>query len=90
MKVIVTKWHPCTATRPSRVSASDNDGNRVYVPCAGSGPAANELSDHEAAVRKLCLKMDWHGRLVCGSLLGVGQVWVWGQEGLQVASEIVV
>ena len=61
MKAILTKYIGPTNTRPSRIKASDCDGNSVTI----SYP--HELSG-EAAFRKaadaLCLKMGWKGPLV--------------------------
>jgi len=65
MKAILTKYIGPTNTRPSRIRASDCDGNSVTI----SYP--HELSG-EAAFRKaadaLCLKMGWKGPLVGGGL----------------------
>ncbi len=65
MKAIQTTYLGATNTRPSRIKASDCDGNSVTI----SYP--HGLSD-EAAFRKaadaLCLKMGWKGPLVGGGL----------------------
>jgi len=66
MKAIVTKYHGPTNFKGSRISASDEDGNRITI----SYPY--ELSGYEAVHRKaaeaLCDKMGWTGELVGGSL----------------------
>lgn len=68
MKAITTKYHGPTNTRGARISASDQDGNRVTI----SYP--HELSGedvHRAAAMALCSKMGWgllsNQRLVAGS-----------------------
>ena len=66
MKAIMTKYHGPTETRGSRISASDSDGNRVYIPYD------YKLTDEEAhrkAAVALCAKMKWSGAdtMVCGS-----------------------
>lgn len=65
MKAIVTKYHGPTDHKGSRITASDEDGNRVTIPYPYelSGEAC-----HRKAAEALCNKMDWPGRLVCGSL----------------------
>lgn len=65
MKAIVTKYHGPTDTRGSRITASDEDGNRVTIgyPYELSGEAV-----HRAAAVALCAKMGWTGDLVAGSL----------------------
>lgn len=65
MKAILTKYIGPTNTRPSRIKASDCDGNSVTISCP------HELSG-EACFRKaadaLCQKMGWKGPLVGGGL----------------------
>ena len=58
MKAITTKYHGPTTTRGSRISASDSDGNRVYIPYD------YKLTDEEAhrkAAVAFCAKMKWSG-----------------------------
>src|SRR5258708_4084246 len=65
MKAIVTKYHGPTNHKGSRITASDEDGNRVTI----SYP--HELSGedcHRAAADALCKKMGWDGELIGGSL----------------------
>jgi hypothetical protein len=74
MKAIRTKYHGPTDTRGSRISASDEDGNRVSIPYPHelSGEAA-----HRAAADALCRKMNWSGELIGGALKdGYAFVWV--------------
>jgi len=65
MKAILTKYHGPTNTRGSKISASDEDGNRIIIsyPYELSGEAV-----HRKAADALCEKMGWQGRLVGGSL----------------------
>lgn len=63
MKAIFTKYHGPTNTRGSRISASDEDGNRITI----SYP--HELSGedvHRKAAQALCDKMGWTGEMVAG------------------------
>lgn len=53
MKTITTKYLPITAKLPARVSASDEDGNKVTIRYEGD-------KDHDNAAYKLCKKMDWN------------------------------
>ncbi len=65
MKAIRTKYHGPTNTRGSRISASDEDGNRVSIPYP------HELSGedvHRKAADALCRKMGWEGVLIGGGL----------------------
>jgi hypothetical protein len=76
MKAIVTKYHGPGNVRGARFSASDEDGNKVWVSYDYS---ANADANHEAAARKLCEKMGWGGRLIGGGL-GSRMVWVFDPE----------
>ena len=49
MKTITTKYHGPTNIKPSRVTASDEDGHRVTLVS----------NDHDAAAVALCAKMGW-------------------------------
>ena len=65
MKAILTKYHGATDHKGSRISASDEDGNKITIPYP------YELSGeecHRAAAEALCAKMQWAGDMVCGSL----------------------
>lgn len=65
MKAISTKYHGPTNTRGSRITATDEDGNRVSIsyPYDLSGEAV-----HRKAAETLKAKMGWKGKLVGGSL----------------------
>lgn len=65
MKAIITKYHGPTDFKGSRISASDEDGNRVTIsyPHELSGEAC-----HRAAAEALCKKMNWTGDMIAGSL----------------------
>jgi hypothetical protein len=64
MKAIITKYHGPN-NRGSRISATDEDGNRITIsyPHELSGEAV-----HRKAAEALCAKMGWTGKLVGGSL----------------------
>lgn len=63
MKAIFTKYHGPTNYKGSRISASDDDGNRVTIsyPYELSGEAV-----HRAAADALLKKMSWDGEIVGG------------------------
>ena len=65
MKAIVTKYHEPTDTRGSRITASDEDGNKCTIPYPYelSGEAC-----HRAAAQALCDKMNWTGEMQGGPL----------------------
>ena len=65
MKAIFTKYHGPTNYKGSRISASDEDNNRITIsyPYELSGEAC-----HLAAALALCEKMGWGRDLVGGSL----------------------
>ena len=65
MKAITTKFHGPTNTRGSRISATDEDGNRVTVSV---DHALNTDSRYDAAAIALCQKMGWSGPLMRGGL----------------------
>jgi hypothetical protein len=65
MKAIITKFHGPTYTKGSRISATDDDGNRVMT---SSNHALSSDDRHDAAALALCRKMGWKGRLVRGWL----------------------
>lgn len=67
MKAIVTKYRGPTDTRGSRITASDEDGNRVVMPY---DHALNAEGNHVAAADKLCAKMGWTGKRACGGIKG--------------------
>ena len=64
MKAIFTKYHGPTNYKGSRISASDEDGNKTTIsyPYELSGEAV-----HRKAADALCVKMGWTGNLVGGS-----------------------
>ena len=65
MKAIVTKFHGPTNVRGSRISATDEDGNRVIV---SSDHSLSTDGKHDAAAVALCKKMKWDGVLMRGGL----------------------
>ena len=82
MIAIITKWVPCSNVRGARYIADNGDGCRGIL---SSDDALNAEQNHEAAVRKLCSKMGWHGTLAKGYLHQggkmAGRVWVWIDNG---------
>lgn len=72
MKAIFTKGRDGTYT------ATDGDGNRATVRTE-SGMQLEEK--HQAALRALCGKMGWSGKLIGGYVLQSGRtvsrVWLW-------------
>jgi hypothetical protein len=84
MKAIVTKYHGPTNTRGSRITASDEDGNRITIPYPYelSGEAV-----HRKAAEALCSKMGWRGSLVAGSLKN-GYVFVFAEDEKQVRCSV--
>ncbi len=87
MKAIVTKYHPPGAVRGPRYSATDGDW-RVSIP-VNPDWNDNHKQGHEAAARAFCIKLNWSGALVRGSVKD-GEVWVFRQSGLNCADEIAV
>jgi hypothetical protein len=76
MKAIFTKYHGPTDYKGSRISASDQDGNRVTIsyPYELSGEDV-----HRKAAEALCAKMNWTGTLIGGSY-GKGYVFTFGPD----------
>jgi hypothetical protein len=76
MKAIVTKYLGPTDFKGARISASDDDGNRVIISydhaLSGEGP-------HRKAAEALCAKMKWTGMLFSGWTKG-GYVFVFGPD----------
>ena len=70
MKAIVTRYLPCTNTKPTRIVATAY-GNRLVC----SMPQA-DIEPHKAAAIALCQKMDWSGELVEGGLPNGDRVFV--------------
>jgi hypothetical protein len=65
MKAITTKYIPQTEHRPSRIQASDMDGNQITIsyPYEDSDEA-----NYRTAALALCKKMKWTGNLVGGGI----------------------
>jgi len=76
MKAIITKYHGPTDYKGARITASDEDNNRITIsyPHELSGEAC-----HRAAADALCKKMNWQGNLVGGSLKR-GYVFTFGPD----------
>lgn len=65
MKAIKTIYHGETNTRGSRITASDEDGNRISIPFPHD---LSGMDCHAKAAMALCHKMGWAGTLHGGSL----------------------
>lgn len=65
MKAIVTKYHGPIPTRGARISARDEDGNRVVIPLDGG---LRDEEEHTRAAVALCERMNWPGTLMRGGL----------------------
>ena len=72
MKAITTRFLGPTATKGARITASDEDGNRVTIPYQNS-PDTVDMHRHAAMV--LCEKMGWGTAIIGGSIKN-GYVWV--------------
>lgn len=87
MKAITARYIPATGIQPSRIKATDSDGNQVYVSWEEATAKAKELFSsndvdyrYHYAVRVLCQKMHWHGFLHAGYLRNSTYVYVWDSE----------
>ena len=76
-KAIITRYHGCTNTKPSKISASDGGKNRVFVSYDHELDADK---NHAIAAQALCLKMRWRGELVGGGLPNGDMVWVFAES----------
>lgn len=73
MKAITTRFLGPSYTKPSRIIARDEDGNRFSASVSklsdwGRLPHIEDV--HAAAAIALCRKMNWHGSLIGGSIKG--------------------
>lgn len=55
----------CKKTSPGRIRASDNDGSFALYQIESDDSMEGA---YDAACKKLCAKMDWHGMLLRGWL----------------------
>ena len=67
MQAIRTKVIPATNTKPTRIKATSCSGISVML-----STSSIEGDQHVAAVRALCAKLGWSGRLVMGGLTAGG------------------
>lgn len=74
MKAIRTKYHGPGNVKGARISATDDDGNRVIV---SYDHASRE--PHDEAALALCKKMGWTGTLTRGAVRG-GNVYVFSGD----------
>lgn len=82
MKAIKTKYHSPTDKRGSRITASDDDGNKITVPYDHGARNA-----HVTAALALCHKMGWSGTLQRGSLRDC-EVFCWIDEESQITVNV--
>lgn len=73
MKAITTKFHGPTNTKPSRYSASDQDGNKVTL---STDFTFNSDGNHDRAAVALCHKMGWLTHNLVRGSLAQGYVYV--------------
>jgi hypothetical protein len=73
MKAITTKFHGPTNFRGSRVSATDSDGNRVFVDYSQT---ANSEAAHAEAAIALVKKMNWGPCTLIAGATKTGYVFV--------------
>src|SRR5687767_14438519 len=71
MKTIQTKYIGPSATRGPRIKAFDGAGNSKTVDYDH-----NSKDPHGDAVRALCTKMEWTGKLIYGEIKGGHRVYV--------------
>lgn len=62
MQAIITKYIPCTNTKPSRVKATCEAGS-ITLSWDSSG---DDKLVHQGAARKLCQKLGWKGEMITG------------------------
>jgi hypothetical protein len=74
VKAITTTYRGATERQPACVIATDHDGNRARL--SWDGLDGGDFERHFQAVRHLCDRMQWHGRIV-GGMIRNGYVWVW-------------
>ena len=72
MKAIKTKYHGPGNVKGSRISATDEDGNRVVLSYRDE---LNSEQNHRRAAKQLCEKMKWRGTYYGGHLRDC-MVWV--------------
>jgi len=73
MQAIVTRYHGPTNTRGARISATTESGISVSIPYPHE---ASRDDKGFCAVKALCDKMGWSGKIVNGGLAKGAQVWV--------------
>ena len=81
MKSITTKYHGPSATKGSRISATDNDGNRVMI---SKDLSLSDDGGHEKAARTICETMGWRGELVMGWIKPGQHVFVFTKHAMKI------
>lgn len=73
---IVTKYIPCTATKPNRIKAFDNCGNSMCV-CSDNLPySSHDEKSHKIVANRFKRQMGWTGGLIGGHLKDSSYVFV--------------
>ena len=73
MQTIETRYFGATANRASKVKATATNGKSVYV---GYNDYDRSQDAHIAAVKKLCDKLGWVGKMQSGNLRNGSLIWV--------------
>ena len=79
MKAITTRFCGPTETRGARMSAMDEDSNRVTIPYPVE--AISHVERHARVVREFCKRFGLNGGTLIGGSMRKGMVWVWNWPG---------
>ena len=81
MVALHSRYSGPTNTRGSRIIAHRMDWSAEHRTRVSAEPDQRYSDEraHLLAIRKLCAKYDWHGKLVCGGS-DTGYVWVWAPK----------
>jgi hypothetical protein len=77
MKTISTKYFSATATKPSRVKATEYESQKSVTLSYDYGVNLNE--NHKAVATALLRKLGWEGRMI-GGHTGTGMVFVFDAD----------
>ncbi len=66
MKSITVKYLGWTNYKPIRLKASDQDGNSITVSRDSLDDGNSHSSPYIDIAKRLCLKMNWKGKLIGG------------------------
>lgn len=80
-KAIQTKFIPAGNVRGARVKASAAaSGSRKHTVTVPYGHELDGVEAHADAVKKLCAKLNWSGKLAVGMLPDGSYAWVFIQD----------